>query len=201
MKIAELGSDLDIFSWPWSSPMSMWCERMMGLFFLLGFITSQYSRASMFTLRWSMPSWQISALRKKMSAACMHGYMICAALSSSVSLRPMIWLQRITRCSVFLRAMSSTMGQYSWPRLLISSLDQRNSTLFMSMPMAFHTSIMYFPTIWIFLMSPPILLFIRANQSATQNLNVQPALVSLFTLRAFITPCAMCMRPEGSNPS
>ena len=29
----------------------------------------------------------------------------------------------------------------------------------------------------------------RANQSATQNLNVTPHLVSLFTFRAFITPC------------
>lgn len=40
-------------------PMSMWWERMTGLNLILAM--SQYSRASMFTLRWSMPSWQMSA--------------------------------------------------------------------------------------------------------------------------------------------
>lgn len=42
---------------------------------------------------------------------------------------------------------------------------------------------------------------LRAHQSATQNLNVHPARVSLFTFKHFITPCAMCMRPDGSKPS
>jgi len=37
----------------------MACEMMMGLSFLL--MSSQYSRASMLTLRWSIPSWQMSA--------------------------------------------------------------------------------------------------------------------------------------------
>ena len=41
-------------------------ERMTGLNLIL--TESQYSRASMFTLRWSSPSWQMSALRKKTSA-------------------------------------------------------------------------------------------------------------------------------------
>jgi len=113
----------------------------------------------------------------------------------------MICVHRSTRASLFRRAMSSTSGQYSWPRLLISSLDQMNSTRLRSIPMAFHTSTMYAPTFWIFFRSPPILLFISANQSATQNLKWHPARVSLLTLRHFITPCAMCMRPEGSKPS
>ena len=39
------------------------------------------------TLRWSMPSWQMSALRKKMSVHCMQGYRICAADRSSFSCR------------------------------------------------------------------------------------------------------------------
>ena len=60
---------------------------------------------------------------------------------------------------------------------------------------------MYFPTLRIFFRSPPILLFSSANQSATQNLKTQPADVSLFTLMALSTPCAMCMRPLGSKPS
>ncbi len=34
---------------------------MTGLCLILGSAESQYSRASMFTLRWSMPSWQMSA--------------------------------------------------------------------------------------------------------------------------------------------
>lgn len=35
--------------------------RMMGLSLRLGRVESQYSRASTFTLRWSIPSWQMSA--------------------------------------------------------------------------------------------------------------------------------------------
>ena len=50
-----------------------------------------------------------------------------------------------------------------------------NSTRLRSIPMAFHTSTMYAPTFWIFFRSPPILLFISANQSATQNLKWHPA--------------------------
>ncbi|KAL1499186.1 hypothetical protein AB1Y20_013695 [Prymnesium parvum] len=49
--------------------------------------------------------------------------------------------------------------------------------------------------------SPPILSFISANQSATQKMNVPPAEVHLFTFIALKIPCAMCMRPDGSNPS
>ena len=36
-------------------------DRITGLNLRLGFMRSQYSRASMFTFRWSMPSWQMSA--------------------------------------------------------------------------------------------------------------------------------------------
>lgn len=42
-----------------SRPGSMGWEMMMGLSFRL--ISSQYSRASMLTLRWSIPNWQMSA--------------------------------------------------------------------------------------------------------------------------------------------
>ena len=35
------------------------CDRMTGL--NLRLVAAQYSRASMFTLRWSRPSWQMSA--------------------------------------------------------------------------------------------------------------------------------------------
>ena len=37
----------------------MACDRMTGL--NLRLVAVQYSRASMFTLRWSCPSWQMSA--------------------------------------------------------------------------------------------------------------------------------------------
>ena len=37
----------------------------MGLNLILGDVASQYSRASMFTLRWSMPSWQMSACERR----------------------------------------------------------------------------------------------------------------------------------------
>jgi len=37
----------------------MACDRMTGL--NLRLVAVQYSRASMFTLRWSWPSWQMSA--------------------------------------------------------------------------------------------------------------------------------------------
>eukprot|EP00962_Isochrysis_galbana_P054390 scaffold25917_cov121-Isochrysis_galbana.AAC.1 len=59
----------------------------------------------------------------------------------------------------------------------------------------------YSPTILILSRSPPILSFISANQSATQKINVPPAAVHLFTFIALKTPCAMCMRPDGSKPS
>eukprot|EP01085_Mycamoeba_gemmipara_P003165 Mycagemm_TRINITY_DN9397_c0_g2::TRINITY_DN9397_c0_g2_i1::g.3165::m.3165 type:complete len:114 gc:universal TRINITY_DN9397_c0_g2_i1:548-207(-) len=113
----------------------------------------------------------------------------------------MIWEHRTMRLRLFLRAMSITVIQYSLARALISSDDHINLTFVMSMPQAFQISIIWRPISWIFLISPPILSFIRANQSATQKINWQPALVSLLTLFAFIMPCAMCMRPEGSNPS
>jgi hypothetical protein len=42
--------------------------------------------------------------------------------------------------------------------------------------------------ILLFIFIPPILLFNIANQSATQNINIHPALANLFTLIAFSTP-------------
>ena len=51
-----------------SSPGIMWWLRMTGLR-RLGLQSSQYSRASMFTLRWSMPSWQMSAWGARGAAA------------------------------------------------------------------------------------------------------------------------------------
>mmetsp|Transcript_9748 Transcript_9748/g.28146 ORF Transcript_9748/g.28146 Transcript_9748/m.28146 type:complete len:203 (-) Transcript_9748:164-772(-) len=113
----------------------------------------------------------------------------------------MICEHRIILPNEFFLAMSKTNGQYSCALRLISSLDQINSTLLKSIPTAFHTSTMYIPTFCIFFMSPPILLFICANQSAIQNLNVTPDFVNLFTFKHFITPWAMCILPDGSNPS
>lgn len=48
----------------------------------------------------------------------------------------------------------------------------------MSMPTAFQISIRYFPTTWIFFRSPPSLLFIWANQSATLQAESQVATVA-----------------------
>jgi hypothetical protein len=78
-------------------------------------------------------------LRKKMSAHCMQGYMIWAALSSSLSARPMIWEQRRMRFRLLRRAMSMTRVQYSSGEALMTSLLLRNSTRLRSMPTAFHT--------------------------------------------------------------
>ena len=39
----------------------MWCDKMIGFSLRFGRHSSQYSRASTFTFRWSMPSWQMSA--------------------------------------------------------------------------------------------------------------------------------------------
>ena len=71
------------------------------------------------------------------------------------------------------------------------------------MPAAFQTSMRYFPTVTILDRSPPILSFMRENQSATQKQNVAcvPSDVHLFTLTDLSRPCAMCIRPEGSKPS
>eukprot|EP01139_Manchomonas_bermudensis_P018989 Amastigsp_a676282_157.p4 type:complete len:101 gc:universal Amastigsp_a676282_157:609-307(-) len=96
--------------------------------------------------------------------------------------------QRRMRAIVVWRAMSRTMGQYSSERPLISSAHQTKRTWRMSMPHAFHTSIMYWPTMRILRRSPPILLLSSANQSATQKIKSQPALVSLFTLMALRMP-------------
>jgi len=41
MKMALSGSDLDIFSWPSLSPLSMWCEMITGLNFF--FFAPAYS--------------------------------------------------------------------------------------------------------------------------------------------------------------
>jgi hypothetical protein len=45
----------------------MACERMTGL--NLRLVAVQYSRASMFTLRWSWPSWQMSACARSAAGA------------------------------------------------------------------------------------------------------------------------------------
>ena len=50
-----------------SRPGSMPCDNMTGL--NLRLVAAQYSRASMFTLRWSRPSWQMSA--------CVHAAAAC----------------------------------------------------------------------------------------------------------------------------
>lgn len=39
----------------------MGCDSTTGLSLRFGTHSSQYSRASMLTFRWSMPSWQMSA--------------------------------------------------------------------------------------------------------------------------------------------
>jgi hypothetical protein len=44
-----------------SRPGIMGCDSTTGLSLRLGTHSSQYSRASMLTFRWSMPSWQMSA--------------------------------------------------------------------------------------------------------------------------------------------
>mmetsp|Transcript_10488 Transcript_10488/g.33542 ORF Transcript_10488/g.33542 Transcript_10488/m.33542 type:complete len:368 (+) Transcript_10488:1733-2836(+) len=198
IKMALSGLDLDILAWPSASPYSMWCDRITGL--SLRPMKSQYSRANMFTLRWSTPSWQMSARRKKMSVHCMIGYSTCAAVSLFSS-RPMIWQHFLMRAMVNRLVMSSIWSQYGPALSMMSSEAHRNSTLSRSMPAPFHTSIKYWPTTLILSRSPPILSFIRANQSATQNTNRPPAEVHLFTLSALKMPCAMCMRPLGSNPS
>mmetsp|Transcript_41809 Transcript_41809/g.94432 ORF Transcript_41809/g.94432 Transcript_41809/m.94432 type:complete len:206 (-) Transcript_41809:560-1177(-) len=198
MKMAESGSDLDILACPCLRPYSMWCERMTGLSTRPA--ASQYSRASMFTFRWSTPSWQTSALRKNTSVHCMIGYKIWAAVRFPSAL-PMMVQHLVMRARVKRRAMSSIWGQYVAAFLVMSSEAHRNSTLDMSMPAARHTSTKYCPTSLILSRSPPILSFMRANQSATQNTNVPPASVHLFTLIALKIPWAMCIRPLGSKPS
>ena len=65
-----------------------------------------------------------------------------APARSSVSARPMIWEHRTMRCRLLRRAMSSTRGQYSPARALISSELLRNWTRVMSMPTARQTSVM-----------------------------------------------------------
>lgn len=56
-----------------------------------------------------------------MSAHCMHGYMIWAALRSSLSPRPMICEQRRMRFRLLRRAMSMTSVQYSSLRARMST--------------------------------------------------------------------------------
>mmetsp|Transcript_32231 Transcript_32231/g.44959 ORF Transcript_32231/g.44959 Transcript_32231/m.44959 type:complete len:213 (+) Transcript_32231:861-1499(+) len=141
------------------------------------------------------------ARRKKISAHCIAGYRIWAEGISSPSPLPIIVAHLFTRAMLLLRAISITNIQYSFGFLFISSEAQRNSTFSRSIPAAFHTSTMYSPTFLIFFKSPPILLLSIANQSATQKINLTPHFVSLFTLIAFKIPCAMCIRPLGSNPS
>ena len=70
----------------------------------------------------------VRTFKKKMSAHCMQGYMICAADSSSDSVRPMICPHRKMRFRLFLLAMSITSVQYSSGLLFISSEVFRNST-------------------------------------------------------------------------
>lgn len=49
----------------------MGCDSTTGLSFRLGTHSSQYSRASMFTFRWSIPSWQMSAC---VASCCVRTY-------------------------------------------------------------------------------------------------------------------------------
>ena len=200
IKTAESGSLLDIFSCPALSPKSMWWDKMMGLFLILA--ASQYSRASMLTLRWSTPSWQMSALRKKTSVHCMSGYKIWAAVRFPSS-RPIIWQHFLMRVMLNRRATSSIWGQYLSAFWVISSDAHLKTTCSRFIPAAFQTSIRYFPTVLIFSKSPPILSFIRANQSATQKTKVElvPSAVHLLTFIALNTPWAICILPDGSNPS
>ena len=58
MKMALPATDLLIFSWPSNRPASIGWDRMTGF---LRPVLPAYSRASTLTLRWSMPSWQMSA--------------------------------------------------------------------------------------------------------------------------------------------
>jgi hypothetical protein len=88
------------------------------------------------------------------------------------------------RATVNLRAMSSACVQYGCACLQISSELHRNLTRLMSMPAAVHTWMRYCPTVLMRSRSPPILSFIRANQSATQKTKVPPAAVHLFTFMA-----------------
>lgn len=127
---------------------------------------------SPFPLSSPLPPSLLRTLRKKTSAHCMQGYMTCAALISSVSLRPMMvqhrWILHphpcpllspapalassstpppprpslTYLCSELSLAMSMTLDQYSSLCALISSEAHRNSTLRMSMPTAFQISIM-----------------------------------------------------------
>lgn len=131
----------------------------------------------------------------------MHGYIICAGLNSSSSSRPIILQQRRIRFSVLRRAMSITIDQYFSGCFEIYSAVQRNFTFLRSIPAAFQISMKYSPSFLILLISPFILLFMTANQSATQKMKMPPAFVILFTLMAFKIPYAMCIRPDGSNPS
>lgn len=97
--------------------------------------------------------------------------------------------------------MSITRSQYDALCAMISFDAQRNWTFVISMPADFQISTMYWPTSRILVRSPPILLLSIANQSATQKRKTAPADVSLFTFTVRSTPCAMCMRPDGSKPS
>jgi len=94
-----------------------------------------------------------------------------------------------------------TIDQYLSGFLLISSEHHKNFTFFKSIPEAFHISIKYFPTVHILSKSPSNFKFKAANQSATQNRKIPPAFVSLFTFTVFNNPYAICIHPDGSNPS
>ena len=98
-----------------------------------------------------------------MSAHCITGYRTWEEGISTESSRPMIVEHRITRETELREEIWSTSRQYSSPRSAISFDAHLNCTCSRSIPHAFHTSIMYSPTTWIFFRSPPIFWFRAAK--------------------------------------
>mmetsp|Transcript_18407 Transcript_18407/g.43195 ORF Transcript_18407/g.43195 Transcript_18407/m.43195 type:complete len:206 (+) Transcript_18407:1387-2004(+) len=164
MKTAESGSLLDILACPAFKPIIMWCDRMIGLCLMPTEL--QYSRACMFTLRWSKPSWQMSARSRKMSVHCISGYRICAAVRFPSS-RPIMVQHLLTRTKEVTRLMSNIFVQYSVAFSSMNCEVQTKRTFSIFMPQDFQTCTKYMPVSCIFFRSPPILSFISPNQSAT----------------------------------
>lgn len=59
----------EVWTWKFWFESIRW-DNMIGLFFL--FISSQYSLASTFTLRWSIPNWQMSAYQEMGVVSCFY---------------------------------------------------------------------------------------------------------------------------------
>ena len=113
--------------------------------------------------------------------------------------RPAIVRARWALASVEFWATVMTFFQYS--SCLAASLVQSTSTLLMSTPAAFQTSMKYFPTSCILARSPPILLLTQANQSAIQSFILTPAFCMSSTRMGRRTPKGRWASPLGSNPS